>query len=107
MAAAVFLVWLAVAGVGWMVGKTKGRGLLGFVLGALLGLIGIIIVAVMKPARPSARQVTASYRAMPVEEHSFDLTCPDCQTPARVDALACWKCGRNFVTAGYKRPAVS
>lgn len=34
--------------VGWLIGKGKGLGGLGLVLGALLGVIGWIIVAVMK-----------------------------------------------------------
>lgn len=34
--------------VGWLIGKNKGIGGLGFVLGALLGLIGWIVVGVMK-----------------------------------------------------------
>jgi hypothetical protein len=34
--------------VGWLIGKNKGLGGLGIVLGGLLGLIGWIIVGVMK-----------------------------------------------------------
>ena len=34
--------------VGWLIGKNKGLGGLGLVLGGLLGVIGWIIVAVMK-----------------------------------------------------------
>lgn len=36
-------------GVGFLIGKGKGRGAMGFWLGALLGFIGWIIVAVMEP----------------------------------------------------------
>ncbi|HUS32374.1 MAG TPA: hypothetical protein VMZ53_27930 [Kofleriaceae bacterium] len=34
--------------VGWLIGKNKGLGGLGLILGGLLGVIGWIIVAVMK-----------------------------------------------------------
>ena len=34
--------------VGWLIGKNKGLGGMGIVLGGLLGVIGWIIVAVMK-----------------------------------------------------------
>jgi len=34
--------------VGWFIGKGKGLGGLGLILGALFGVIGWIIVAVMK-----------------------------------------------------------
>ena len=37
--------------VGWLIGKNKGLGVLGAVLGGLLGIIGWIIVAVMKGNR--------------------------------------------------------
>lgn len=37
-------------GIGYAIGKGKGQAGLGLVLGALLGLIGLIIIAVMKPA---------------------------------------------------------
>lgn len=37
--------------VGWLIGKNKGLGALGAVLGGLLGIIGWIIVAVMKGNR--------------------------------------------------------
>ncbi|MBA3501872.1 MAG: hypothetical protein M4D80_04175 [Myxococcota bacterium] len=36
--------------VGWAIGKGKGQGALGAILGGFLGIIGWIIVAVMKPA---------------------------------------------------------
>lgn len=34
--------------VGWLIGRNKGLGTMGIVLGGLLGVIGWIIVAVMK-----------------------------------------------------------
>jgi hypothetical protein len=37
--------------VGWLIGRNKGLGGLGVILGALLGLIGWIIVGVMKGNR--------------------------------------------------------
>ena len=46
---------MVVAGfIGFAIGKNKGHGLAGFFLGAFLGLIGWIIVGVMKPAAPQA-----------------------------------------------------
>jgi F0F1-type ATP synthase assembly protein I len=41
--------------VGWLIGKNKGLGGLGLILGGLLGVIGWIIVAVMK-GNPDANQ---------------------------------------------------
>ncbi len=48
-------------GVGFAIGKGKGRGGFGFVLGALLGLIGWIIIAVM----PGVNSAPVMRRRMP------------------------------------------
>lgn len=47
----IILVVLAMAGIGMLIGQGKGRGGEGAALGLLLGPIGWIIVATMKPAR--------------------------------------------------------
>jgi predicted MFS family arabinose efflux permease len=41
--------WIAQAGLGAWVGSVKGRWLDGFLLGAILGLIGVLIIALMSP----------------------------------------------------------
>ena len=47
--------WVIVGGaVGAAIGSNKGQGGLGFVLGALLGVLGWVIVAVMAPAEQPA-----------------------------------------------------
>jgi len=45
----IVLLWVAFAALGYAVGNSKGRGTEGLVLGVVLGLIGIIIVACLKP----------------------------------------------------------
>jgi hypothetical protein len=45
--AALVVIWLAFAAVGAFMGLSKGRALLGFILGLALGLIGVIIVALL------------------------------------------------------------
>ncbi len=45
----VILIWVACAGLGYAIGNSKGRGTEGIVLGLLLGVIGLIIVACLKP----------------------------------------------------------
>lgn len=46
----IYVVAMAIGAlVGWVIGKDKGHGATGAVLGGLLGIIGWIIVAVMKP----------------------------------------------------------
>jgi len=45
-----FVIAIVFGVIGALIGSGKGRGGLGFVLGALLSLIGIIIIAVMDPS---------------------------------------------------------
>ncbi len=46
----IFIGMIIAALIGYLIGKGKGQGAMGAVLGGLLGVIGWIIVAVMKPA---------------------------------------------------------
>jgi hypothetical protein len=50
----IIVIWGICALVGMAIGNPKGRGGQGFVLGLLLGLIGIGIILCLKP-RPAAR----------------------------------------------------
>lgn len=43
----IYLIWLLCAVAGYFIGETKNRAGLGAVLGLLLGVIGVIIIAVM------------------------------------------------------------
>jgi hypothetical protein len=58
--AAVVIIWLACAGIGYAIGNAKGRGTEGLLLGLILGVIGIIIIALLKP-----RPVAGGYPSMP------------------------------------------
>lgn len=54
----VVAVWGFSVLVGWIVGAAKGRGVAGFVLGLLLGVLGVIVVVCMRPtAVVEARRV--------------------------------------------------
>jgi hypothetical protein len=53
--AVVVVIWLVCAGLGWYIGRTKGREVAGAVLGLLLGLIGLVITACL-PETSESRQ---------------------------------------------------
>ena len=57
----IFAIWGGMIVAGYFIGKSKGRAGLGAALG-ILGLIGLIIIAVLKPtAEHQAKQLTGSY----------------------------------------------
>lgn len=54
--AIIVLVWLACAALGYAVGHNKGRGTEGLLLGLVLGVIGVIISACLKPKPVPSQQ---------------------------------------------------
>lgn len=44
-----FLAWVAMSFAGWAVGRAKGRPVEGLVLGLVLGAVGVVIIALMRP----------------------------------------------------------
>lgn len=73
----VIIAWLILPIIGIFIGKTKGHGFLGFLLGFLLGPIGLIIIAVMTPAEMSRRGEELNVEIIP-EDKKQKLTCPYC-----------------------------
>jgi hypothetical protein len=47
------IAWLVSMCVGFRVGRRKGRGGLGFLLGLLFNIFGVIAIAVIDPKRPA------------------------------------------------------
>lgn len=44
------ILWSLSAVAGWTVGRPKGHGAAGLLLGATLGVLGVLVVAFMRPA---------------------------------------------------------
>jgi hypothetical protein len=84
----VLLFWSVLGGVvSGFIWQSKGGSFgAGFLLGALLGIIGIILVAVMTPDKNQAQRVPL---AVALRE------CPHCKTPIRRDASVCPQCQRE------------
>ena len=57
-----FLAWVAMSFAGWAVGRGKGRPVEGLVLGLILGAVGVVIIALMRP-RPGygSRSIRGPY----------------------------------------------
>lgn len=47
---AVVVIWIICACIGLAIGQQKGRAVEGFLLGLVLGLIGVLIIVIMKPS---------------------------------------------------------
>lgn len=73
---AFLLIWLLFGIVAAMIGKQKGEGLSGFILGILFGPIGILIVLFGKGNRK---------------------TCPACKELIHKDATRCPRCQKDLI----------
>jgi len=75
----VLITWLAIqSGVGLLIGRARGRPLLGWILGLLLGPIGWITMAVLSDKRPK---------------------CPECLGVVVPGAKKCKSCGSTLPIA--------
>jgi hypothetical protein len=54
MGAVIVLCWIACAALGYFIGRTKNREVLGLLLGLILGIFGVVIILVMGPKAPNA-----------------------------------------------------
>lgn len=52
----VLVIWLLCGIIGLLIGQNKGRPIQGLALGFLLGIFGVIIIAVMGPAEDTAKK---------------------------------------------------
>lgn len=87
-------------GVGAAIGTSKGRGVAGFWLGALLGFIGWIIVAVMEPtpevrAQRNAELANAIGGNETLTTKGTTRLCPWCAEDIKSQARICRFCNRE------------
>lgn len=77
------LFWIAFGVVGWKLGDSKGRPGLGLALGLLLGIIGLVIVALLPSAKPHSTTDRWGTQAgwqppPPVPQPAQWVQCPSC-----------------------------
>lgn len=82
------IVWVVSIFIASSIGSKKGRGGLGTVLGLLLGIFGVIIIAILSPDPKHQEQESLASGEM--------IQCPDCAEPIRSEAKVCKHCGRSL-----------
>jgi hypothetical protein len=86
------VMWVITSVVATKIWTNKGgSGVVGFLLGFLLGWIGVLIAAVAKPSKASAQFTPGPQGIAPVQARE----CPFCKVPMRRDASVCLNCKRE------------
>jgi hypothetical protein len=92
--------WIIFAILGFIIGKSKGRTLQGLLLGALLGIVGVIIIAVLKSKKETFDNSVSSvpYQNIYINNsQSVKVRCPKCSTLAEESSTFCPSCGSRMI----------
>jgi predicted lipid-binding transport protein (Tim44 family) len=87
------VVWLLCALLAGFIGNQKGKLGLGVVLGLLLGVIGVIIMLIVKPADGTANVPANGTSDVPA---SNEKACPQCAETVKIAAIKCKHCGADL-----------
>lgn len=98
------VIWLICAGVTAAIASSKGRSGIGwFLIGAVLGIFGIILVACLPSLAvlPQDRATFYDYetRTRSVPPQFQMKKCPDCAEQVKADARICKHCRHEFTAA--------
>lgn len=88
--------WMICAAVTAVIASSKGRSGFGwFLIGALIGIFGLILVACLPSLKPRAQR----WAEPNVAQTPFDRgmkVCPDCAEEVKLDARVCRFCRHDF-----------
>lgn len=85
--------WVAPAIVGYIVGKKKGKGGLGLILGLFLSWIGVIIVAVLSDDVKRDQEHKEMMAAVAGTKEVVKVKCPQCGALVDEGVKFCSGCG--------------
>jgi hypothetical protein len=93
--------------VGWYLGRGKGLGRLGFLLGFAFSVVGIVIVAVLEPPEEERHRRLLQEQQLLSKQVAVAsaglVKCPACAELIQPDAKKCKHCGEIIAAAEERR----
>jgi hypothetical protein len=103
--------WMLCGIVATIIGSKKGEGVLGFIVGFLLGPVGVLMAILSKGDRKSCsfckesihKKATVCRYCQKAIEQMLIIRCPSCRKEGQVKesalngSIACYKCGHTWI----------
>jgi len=94
----IIFLWFLFPILGAIIGYKKGRGILGFSLGLLLGVIGLIIILILQPVNKVYEDLNIPISSQLTNRltQKIKVRCSNCNSLIDESSLYCQNCGNKM-----------